>query len=89
MPAHHHGVTDEPAPTTLTVRDRLTAAGLSDERIAEHVAAGRVPGRRRARHRPGHAVGGWDAGRDLDRVSGTLGLSLCALAARSGGMLPR
>jgi hypothetical protein len=24
------------------VRDRLTAAGLSDERIAEHMAAGRV-----------------------------------------------
>jgi hypothetical protein len=30
----------EPAPTT--VRDRLTAAGLSDERIAEHMTAGRV-----------------------------------------------
>ena len=34
---HHHAVTDEPAPTT--VRDRLTAAGLSDERIAEHMTA--------------------------------------------------
>ena len=38
---HHHAVTDnQPAPTT--VRDRLTAAGLSDERIAEHMTAGRV-----------------------------------------------
>ena len=31
---------DWPAPTT--VRDRLTAAGLSDERIADHMSAGRV-----------------------------------------------
>jgi hypothetical protein len=31
---------DEPIPTT--VRDRLTAAGLSDDRITEHVTAGRV-----------------------------------------------
>ena len=30
----------EPAPTT--VRDRLTAAGLSDERIEQHMTAGRV-----------------------------------------------
>ena len=38
---HHDGVTDdEPAPTT--VRDRLTAAGLSDERIEQHMTAGRV-----------------------------------------------
>jgi len=38
---HHHGVTDaEPAPTT--VRNRLTAAGLSAERIEEHMTAGRV-----------------------------------------------
>jgi hypothetical protein len=36
-----HLVTDdEPAP--MTVRDRLTAAGLSDARIAEHMSAGRV-----------------------------------------------
>jgi hypothetical protein len=35
-----HVVTDEPAPTT--VRDRLTAAGLSAERIDEHFMAGRV-----------------------------------------------
>ena len=42
MPAmHHDGVTDdEPAPTT--VRDRLTAAGLSDSRIEQHMTAGRV-----------------------------------------------
>jgi hypothetical protein len=34
-------VTDvEPAP--MTVRDRLTAAGLSDGRIAQHMTAGRV-----------------------------------------------
>jgi hypothetical protein len=33
-------VTDEPAPTT--VRDRLTAAGLSDERIEQHMTGGRV-----------------------------------------------
>ena len=40
-PMHHHAVTDdEPAPTT--VRDRLTAAGLSDERIEQHMTAGRV-----------------------------------------------
>ena len=31
---------DQPAPTT--VRDRLTAAGLSDDRIEEHMTAGRV-----------------------------------------------
>ena len=31
---------DEPARTT--VRDRLTAAGLSAERIEQHMAAGRV-----------------------------------------------
>ena len=38
---HDGGVTDdEPAPTT--VRDRLTAAGLSDERIEQHMTAGRV-----------------------------------------------
>ena len=38
---HHDAVTDdEPAPTT--VRDRLTAAGLSDERIEQHMTAGRV-----------------------------------------------
>ena len=37
----HDGVTDdEPAP--MTVRDRLTAAGLSDSRIEEHMTAGRV-----------------------------------------------
>ena len=38
---HDGAVTDdEPAPTT--VRDRLTAAGLSDERIEQHLTAGRV-----------------------------------------------
>ena len=38
---HHGAVTDdEPAPTT--VRDRLTSAGLSDERIEQHMTAGRV-----------------------------------------------
>ena len=38
---HHEGVTDgEPAPPT--VRDRLTAAGLSAERIEQHMTAGRV-----------------------------------------------
>ena len=31
---------DEPAPTT--VRDRLTAAGLSDERIEQHMTGGWV-----------------------------------------------
>ena len=36
----HHGVPDDPAPTT--VRDRLAAAGLSDSRVDEHMAAGRV-----------------------------------------------
>jgi hypothetical protein len=38
---HHDSVTDdEPAPTT--VRDRLTAAGLSTDRIDAHMTAGRV-----------------------------------------------
>jgi len=38
---HHGAVTDdEPAPTT--VRDRPTAAGLSDDRIQQHMTAGRV-----------------------------------------------
>lgn len=32
-------MTDQPAPT---VRDRLTAAGISPGRIAEHHAAGRI-----------------------------------------------
>ena len=36
---HHHAVTDEPARTT--VRDRLTAAGLSNERIEQHMTAAR------------------------------------------------
>lgn len=40
-PAHHEAVTnDEPAPTT--VRDRLTSAGLSGERIEQHITAARV-----------------------------------------------
>jgi hypothetical protein len=38
---HHRVVTDD-EPTTLTVRDRLTAAGLSAERIEQHMTAGRV-----------------------------------------------
>ena len=39
--AHDHTVTDEEhAPTTM--RDRLTAAGISAERIAQHMTAGRV-----------------------------------------------
>ncbi len=37
---HHHGVHDDPAPTT--VRDRLAAAGLSDSRIGQHMTAGRL-----------------------------------------------
>jgi hypothetical protein len=38
---HHVAVTDdEPAP--MTVRDRLTAAGLSECRIEQHMTAGRV-----------------------------------------------
>ena len=37
---HHEAVTDNPASTT--VRDRLIAAGLSDERIEQHMTAGRV-----------------------------------------------
>jgi hypothetical protein len=36
-----HLVTDD-EPTLATVRDRLTAAGLSDERIEQHMEAGRV-----------------------------------------------
>jgi hypothetical protein len=39
--AHHDVVTDdEPRPTS--VRERLIAAGLSDERIEQHMTAGRV-----------------------------------------------
>jgi hypothetical protein len=38
---HHDGATDD-EPTLTTVRDRLTAAGLSDERIDQHMTAGRV-----------------------------------------------
>ena len=38
---HDDGVTDS-GPTPTTVRDRLTAAGLSDERIEQHMTAGRV-----------------------------------------------
>lgn len=38
--AHHHGVSDDEP--TLTVRDRLTAAGLSAERIEQHLTAGRL-----------------------------------------------
>ena len=38
---HDYGVTDE-QPNLTTVHDRLIAAGLSDERIAEHMTAGRV-----------------------------------------------
>ena len=39
---HDVGVTDDDPTTAATVRDRLTAAGLSDERIEQHLAAGRV-----------------------------------------------
>ena len=38
---HHQPVTDDES-TPMTVRDRLTAAGLSDERIEQHMTAGRV-----------------------------------------------
>ena len=38
---HDDGVTDS-EPTSTTVRDRLTAAGLSAERIEEHMTAGRL-----------------------------------------------
>ena len=31
-------------PTSTTVRDRLTTAGLSDERVEQHMSAGRVRG---------------------------------------------
>ena len=37
---HHQAVTDDAPPTT--VRDRLTAAGLSECRIEQHMTAGRV-----------------------------------------------
>ena len=40
-PLHDDGVTDD-EPTPTTVHDRLTAAGLSEGRIAEHMTAGRV-----------------------------------------------
>ena len=38
---HDHAVTDDES-TPTTVRDRLIAAGLSDERIEQHMTAGRV-----------------------------------------------
>jgi hypothetical protein len=40
--ALHDDVVTDVAPTLTTVRDRLTAAGLSAERIEQHMAAGRV-----------------------------------------------
>ena len=39
--AHHHA-RDRRRAAPTTVRDRLTAAGLSDERIEQHMTAGRV-----------------------------------------------
>jgi len=33
---------DQDVPTLLTVGDRLSAAGLSDDRIVEHLGAGRL-----------------------------------------------
>jgi hypothetical protein len=41
VPLHDDGVTDD-EPTPTTVRDRLTAAGLSDSRIEQHMTAGRL-----------------------------------------------
>ena len=41
MQVHDAAVTDD-EPTPTTVRDRLTAAGLSAERIEQHMTAGRV-----------------------------------------------
>ena len=41
MQVHDAAVTDD-EPTPTTVRDLLTAAGLSDERIEQHMTAGRV-----------------------------------------------
>jgi hypothetical protein len=38
---HEVAVTDD-EPTPTTVRDRLTTAGLSAERIEQHMTAGRV-----------------------------------------------
>ena len=38
---HDDAVTDD-EPTPTTVRDRLTAAGLSDERIEQHMSPERV-----------------------------------------------
>ncbi len=38
---HDDGVTDEQSAPT-TVRDRLTAAGLSESRIEQHMSAGRL-----------------------------------------------
>jgi len=35
-------VSDDDPTTAATVLDRLTAAGLSDERIEQHLGAGRV-----------------------------------------------
>jgi hypothetical protein len=38
---HDDGVTDS-EPASTTVRERLTAAGLSESRIEQHMSAGRV-----------------------------------------------
>jgi hypothetical protein len=38
----HDEVVTDAEPAATTVRDRLTAAGLSEPRIAEHMTAGRV-----------------------------------------------
>jgi hypothetical protein len=39
---HHDGVTDHDESAPTTVRDRLNAAGLSGERIEQHMTAGRL-----------------------------------------------
>jgi hypothetical protein len=37
----HDGAVPDVEPAALTVLDRLTAAGLSEEQIAEHMSVGR------------------------------------------------
>ena len=68
MQVHDAAVTDD-EPTPTTVRDRLTTAGLSAERIEQHMTAGRVRVDGEVVTRPGRSRTRGDAGRRLGRVS--------------------
>jgi hypothetical protein len=60
---------DEHTPPTPTVRDWITAAGLSDERNEEHMAGGHVRADGELVTNHGHSRSGGDAGRRLGIVT--------------------